>query len=99
MRIKLVMLTFIICQQSFSQFPNNTFFQSKDWSKSNALYKGKFFVLHNIFTPTNNLLKFEIEALAASNSGELTSLVYKCEIQHKEGLVLGFLEITGMKLE
>ena len=46
-----------------------------------------------------DLLKFEIEALAASNSGELTSLVYKCEIQHKEGLVLGFLEITGMKLE
>ena len=90
MRIKLVMLTFIICQQSFSQFSNNTFFQSKDWNKSNALYKGKFFLLHNIFTPTNNLLKFEIEALAASNSGELTTLVYKCETQNKEGLVLGF---------
>ena len=90
MRIKLIVLTFFICQQGFSQFPKNTFLQSKEWSKSNALYKGKFFVLHNIFAPTNNLLKFEIEALAASNSGELTSLVYKCETQNKEGLVLGF---------
>ena len=36
------------------------------------------------------VVKFEIIPLAAASSGELTTLLYKCESKQKEGLVLGF---------
>jgi len=39
---------------------------------------------------TNDAVKFDIDPLVASNSGELTTLVYKCDIKSKVGLILGF---------
>lgn len=34
--------------------------------------------------------RFELEALAASGSGELTSLIYNCPDKNKSGMILGF---------
>lgn len=90
MKLKFFVLSFCISQCGFSQIPIKAGLLAKEWSKTIALYKAKSFVMHNILSSPNNLLKFEIDALAASSSGELTSLVYKCEPQNKEGLVLGF---------
>ncbi|MBW7891705.1 MAG: hypothetical protein H3C48_11930, partial [Chitinophagaceae bacterium] len=35
-------------------------------------------------------IQFEISSLAAASSGELTTLLYKCDSKKKEGLILGF---------
>ena len=39
---------------------------------------------------SGNSVQFEAIPLAAASSGELTTLLYKCESQNKEGLILGF---------
>jgi hypothetical protein len=65
-------------------------FYAKEFSKDISLYKAKSYVINNLFGASNNVIKFEIDPLAASSSGELTSLVYNCEELNKEGLLLGF---------
>lgn len=44
----------------------------------------------NVLGVSPEVVKFEIIPLAAASSGELTTLLYKCESKQKEGLVLGF---------
>lgn len=39
---------------------------------------------------SEEIVQFEIDPLAASTSGELTSLVYSCKAKNIEGLILGF---------
>lgn len=91
MKLKFFTISFLIFQTVISQIPvKANFFRAKEWSKSIALYNAKSFVLNSILSPANELVKFEIDALAASTSGELTSLVYNCDSKNKEGLVLGF---------
>ena len=64
---------------------------AKEFSKDIALYRAKEFVMNDVLgESTGDVVKFQIDALAASNSGELTTLSYKCESKNKEGLVLGF---------
>lgn len=65
-------------------------FFAKDFSKEIALYNAKTFLIKDVLGQTNELIQFEIDPLAASNSGELTSLVYRCPSKKKEGLILGF---------
>ena len=52
------------------------------------MYKSK--ASCDLLGASNAVVKFEIDPLAATASGELTSLVYKCEELNKEGLILGF---------
>jgi hypothetical protein len=42
---------------------------------------------------TNQVVPFEVIPLAAASSGELTTLLYKCDSKQKEGLILGFYGI------
>jgi hypothetical protein len=64
---------------------------AKEWSKDMSLYKAKTFVINEIIGQgATSVIEFKIDALVASNSGELTTLVYKCETMNKEGLILGF---------
>ena len=39
---------------------------------------------------------FEIDALTAATSGDLTTLAYQCQMLDKEGLILGFYGSIGM---
>ncbi|MCB4809128.1 hypothetical protein LG651_12790 [Tamlana sp. 62-3] len=64
--------------------------QAKEFSKDISLFKAKTFLTHNVLTTSETSLQFEAIPLAAASSGELTTLLYKCESQNKEGLVLGF---------
>ena len=60
------------------------------YSKEVSLYETKQFVIEQILGPSQQPIVFEVDALSAANSGELTSLVYKCGEKQKEGMVLAF---------
>lgn len=84
----LILLTQVVFSQ-VAQNQNNIFY-AKEFSKEISLYKAKSFVVDDLLGASNAVVKFEIDPLAATASGELTSLVYKCEELNKEGLILGF---------
>lgn len=69
---------------------NSQVVYSKEFSKEISLYKAKKFVIDSILGTTKLVMNFEIDALAATSSGELTSLVYNCDTLNKKGLLLGF---------
>ena len=65
--------------------------QFKEYDKSVALYKAKEFVMKEIIgVEEKKQVKFDIDPLAASSSGELTSLTYTCDEKNLKGFVLGF---------
>lgn len=63
---------------------------SNEFSKEKSLYGAKSFAMQKVLGVTETPEKFEMWALAAATSGELTSLVYKCSAKQKEGMVLAF---------
>ncbi|GAA4008847.1 hypothetical protein GCM10022408_21230 [Hymenobacter fastidiosus] len=65
-------------------------YAAKEFSKEVAVYRAKEFVMREILGPSSEVVKFDIDPLAASSSGELTSLVYQSATKSKEGLILGF---------
>lgn len=65
-------------------------FFAKEFSKEAALYRAKSFVMSEVLGTSANVVEFQIDPLSAATSGELTSLVYKCQEKKMEGLVLGF---------
>jgi hypothetical protein len=69
---------------------NNNIWAAKEFSKELSLFKSKEFLFNQVLDSTDLVVPFEVIPLAASNSGELTTLLYKCELQQKEGLILGF---------
>ena len=89
--LSLVVASICFIQISSGQISAKSGFSfAKQFSKEIALYKAKEFVFKNILKESETVVKFQIDPLAAASSGELTSLVYKCEDKNKEGLVLGF---------
>ncbi|MBS7230770.1 hypothetical protein KHA90_07020 [Flavobacterium psychroterrae] len=88
------LLGFIILVNNllFSQVKttNNNVWVAKEYSKDVALYNSKNFLFKDVLGSTTEIVQFEIIPLAAASSGELTTLLYKCESKQKEGLVLGF---------
>jgi hypothetical protein len=75
---------------SFSQFPTGDFVLAKDWSKEISLFRAKSYLFKNVLKTTDKALKFNIIPLEASKSGELTTLIYKCEELNKSGMILSF---------
>lgn len=69
---------------------NNNLWYAKEFSKDIALFHAKNYLFRDILGISNEIVKFEVIPLAAANSGELTTLLYKCENKQKEGLILGF---------
>jgi hypothetical protein len=76
-----------ICQVAIN---SNNVIYAKEYSKELSLYKAKSYVISDILGNSTKVVKFEIDPLAATATGELTSLVYNCEELSKEGLILGF---------
>ncbi len=85
-------LLILLSQVVFSQVAQNqnNVFYAKEFSKEISLYKAKGFVIESVLGDSNSVVNFEIDPLAATSSGELTSLVYSCDKLKKEGLLLGF---------
>ena len=61
---------------------------AKSYSKTEALHKAKAFLFQEILHVGTSVVQVSIDALAATDSGELTSLVY--ESAQSRGLVFGF---------
>lgn len=87
-----ITLTILFTHSVNSQVKQNDFnlFQAKEFSKDISLFKAKTFLTHNVLETSEKTIQFETIPLAAASSGELTTLLYKCESQNKEGLILGF---------
>ena len=80
----------LITNISFGQFSlSNTIF-AKSYSKEESLYKSKSYVIDKIIGSSSDPVQFEIDPLAATSSGELTSLVYECDSKKLEGLLFAF---------
>ncbi len=69
---------------------SNNAFVAREFNKEVALFNSKNFLFSNILETKDDVDKFEVIPLASASSGELTTLLYKCEAKQKEGLILGF---------
>lgn len=85
----LIVDSFCFGQVQSSQ-TNNSVWIAKEFSKDVALYNSKNFLFANVLGLSDDIVQFEVIPLAAASSGDLTTLLYKCESKQKEGLVLGF---------
>ena len=96
MKTNLILLLSLICNSLVAQISANKqqtisgFIAAKEFSKDIALFNAKKFAVDEIVGPSKDIIRFEIYAVVASNSGELTSLVYRCKEKNKEGLILAF---------
>ena len=80
-------LTFCFSQVKVN---SNNVWTAKEFSKEISLFKSKEFLFKNVLGSTEQIVPFEVIPLAAASSGELTTLLYKCETKNKEGIILGF---------
>lgn len=89
--MKLTLLFFVMFSLSLkSQSINHSYF-STVWDKDTSVFYGNEFLTKNIFKSAgNDVLKFQTVGLAASNSGEITTVLYKTEDGNSEGLLLCF---------
>lgn len=91
MKKQLFIITVFCCNLAIAQIPENSgYFFAKEYSKEISLYKAKEFVIDEILKESTDVVLFQIDPLAATTSGEITSLVYKCKTKNVEGLILGF---------
>lgn len=93
MKINLTFLSLLLSITfSYSQVTvnSNNIWTAKEFSKEISLFKSKEFLFKNVLGSTTQVVPFEVIPLAAASSGELTTLLYKCEAKQKEGLILGF---------
>jgi hypothetical protein len=64
---------------------------SQVFSKEITEYRVKQFIIDELLDlPNKQVVEVEIDALTASASGELTTVVYYCKELNKKGLVFGF---------
>lgn len=93
MKIKITFLSILLSVTfCYSQVKvnSNNIWTAKEFSKEISLFKSKEFLFKNVLGSTNVVVPFEVIPLAAASSGELTTLLYKCDTKQKEGLILGF---------
>ena len=69
---------------------NSGNWMAKEWSKDISVFRANEYLIRNILPNSSEISKFENIALASSNSGEITTLLYKSETTDKEGLLLCF---------
>lgn len=86
----LFLLSIIELSHSQVKVDENNIFTAKEFSKDIALYNSKNFLFKNVIGSSEEVVQFEVVPLAAASSGELTTLLYKCESKQLDGLVLGF---------
>lgn len=85
----LLILFLNIEQTVYSQFRG--FYEAKEFSKEVSLFRAKMFLFQEVLNDlTDKSTQFEAIPLAAASSGELTTLLYKCESENTEGLIFGF---------
>ena len=61
------------------------------YDKEISLYRAKEFLMNKVLGVDSKVIKFEMDPLAPTSSGELTTLVYKCEEKKTEWTYLRLL--------
>jgi hypothetical protein len=75
----------------FAQINNQGRAVSNSFTKDAAEYRVKEFLVRDVLEiPENRTIEISINALTASRSGELTTIIYDCKQLGKSGLVFGF---------
>ena len=93
MKYGFILLMVMVVQPIFAQIPGPIgplYFLGQEYSKEVSAYRGKKFLMSEVLDVTEDVMQFEIDALTAASSGELTTLAYQCQTLGKEGLILGF---------
>lgn len=88
--VGLLLISGVCFGQVESSQTKNSVWIAKEFSKDVALYNSKNFLISNVLGMSENVVQFEVIPLAAASSGDLTTLLYRCENKKREGLVLGF---------
>ncbi len=88
----ILIVSILLFTQAFAQVTtnNNQIWFAKEFSKDEALFDSKNFLFKDVLGTSSDVVQFDIIPLAAASSGELTTLLYKCDSKQKEGLILGF---------
>jgi hypothetical protein len=91
MKFKLLVVSLLFTTVAVSQVPTGLGFTlSDEFSESNSVVKAEGFLLKEILKSTEDVVRFKLERIASSMSGDLTSLIYKCEEKETDGLILAF---------
>lgn len=91
LRLSIVLVIAIInLVNSQVRMNSNNIWTAKEFSKEISLFNSKNFLFKTVLGSTTEVVQFEVIPLAAASSGELTTLLYKCDQKQKEGLILGF---------
>lgn len=91
MKIKLVIFALIFTQVAVAQIPtSNGFALCGAFSEKNSVVKAQGFLLKEVLKSPQDIVQFELERIASSMSGDLTSFIYRCEGKKIEGIILAF---------
>jgi hypothetical protein len=91
MKIKLLLFALIFTQVAIAQIPTNMGFAlCGEFSEKNSIVKAQGFLLKEILKSPEDIVQFELERIASSMSGDLTSLIYRCEEKQIVGIILAF---------
>jgi len=91
MKIKLIIVALIFTQTAIAQIPTSLGFAlSNEFSEHNSVVKAQGFLLKEILKSPDDIVQFELDRIASSISGDLTSLIYRCEEKKIVGLILAF---------
>ena len=96
MKTLLLSIILLFTLNSYSQISakNQTgiggYFLAKEYSAKITESYAEKYMIDKIIDLSELGTQYKIDALVASNSGELTTVYYQCKSQNKEGLILGF---------
>ena len=75
---------------AIAQNTPKSFVVAAEFNKDEAIYEAKSYVALQVFGNSEAVLKFEIDALTATTSGELTTIYYNSPDKKEEGIVFCF---------
>ena len=91
MKFRLLVVSLLFTTVAVSQVPTSLGFTlSDEFSESNSVVKAQGFLLKEILKSNGDVVEFKLDRIASSMTGDLTSLIYKCEMKETNGLILAF---------
>ena len=91
--MKIISLITLVLSSMFgiSQVSNSQGLFAREYSKEITIPLAKEYLVTEVLKPTGDeVLVFEIDALTAATSGELTCVMYNCSTKNMNGLIFAF---------
>ncbi len=90
MRNIFIILLIIVSHNSWAQYASLLFGDMKKYNQQVNLFESKRYIIDSIYGKSRTPVYIEIDAMTASSSGELTTLVHSCDSIRKKGVVFVF---------